>query len=50
MVRMSIIGDRRSKSGSLAMLAAMRLASSRVVRLVAEKCERLVAPFMSGPF
>jgi hypothetical protein len=34
MVRMPIIGDRRSRSRSLAMLAAMRRASSRVVSLV----------------
>ena len=35
---------RRSNSGSLAVLAAMRRASSRVSRLVAERCDAAICP------
>ena len=37
MVRMPIVGDRRSNSGSLALLAAMRRASSRASSLGAAR-------------
>jgi hypothetical protein len=46
---MPIIGDRRSNSGSLAMLAAMRRASSRVSSLGAARSGPAPALFGHGP-